>query len=372
MNILFLSHLSNNIFAGPNYSVPAGIKAQQEYDSCYWVNLTHAYQEHWGQVECFHNVEEFGVDGFSLEKLPLPFSTPDVVVFEGFYNQGLYDPLLAKRLKQKRVPYIIVPRGSLTRQAMNNHGSLKKRLAHLFFYDTYCKDALTIQYLTDQEYRDSYKLWNPSHIILPNGFNKPEVMKDSFSDNGIRVVYIGRPDKYHKGLDILWEAMRNVREELLQASVSLDFYAPIGKNDYSFLERQIVAYGLQGVVFMHDKIGGKEKEDALLASDLFIMTSRFEGHPMGLIEALAYGLPALVTPGTNMAKEIRESDAGWTCEGTVDGVTEALKQVIRERDSLSIKGRNAVLLAQKYNWSLIANDFHNLVQCLLKKEEHEI
>lgn len=365
MNILYISHLSNNIFAGPNFSVPASIRAQQKYDNCYWLNLTDACQEHWKKVECYHTLKELSCNVFSLDKIPVPFSRPDLVVFEGFYNQGLSDPRIAMQLKRKGIPYIIIPRGSLTKQAMNNHGSLKKRIAHFFYYDAYCKNAVAIQYLTEQEFRDSYKEWNKNHLIIPNGYSEPEHKKLYFSDNGIKMVFIGRPDKYHKGLDVLWEAMKEIKDDLIKASVTLDFYGPNGMYDYNLLKQQILEFGLQKVVVMHDKVGGDEKEKALLAADLFVMTSRFEGHPMGLIEALAYGLPALVTPGTNMADEIDRVGAGWKCEGNPTSVASALKLIIQEKVKLQEKSKQAILLSQQYEWDAIALDFHNKVKALL-------
>lgn len=367
MNILYLSHLTNNIFAGPNFSVPASIRAQQKYDNCYWLNLTDACQEHWKKVECYHTLKELSCNVFSLDKIPVPFSKPDLVVFEGFYNQGLYDPIFAKQLSQRGVPYIIVPRGSLTRQAMNNHGSIKKRIAHCLFFDRYCNKALAIQYLTEQEYKDSYKKWNKNHLIIPNGFNEPKIKKTAFSTSGIKLLFIGRPDAYHKGIDILWEGMKLVRDELVQAGVSLDFYGPKGKYDYDLLEQQMKDYGLEDIVIMHDQISGREKEGAILASDVFVMTSRFEGHPMGLVEALAYGLPSLVTPGTNMADEISNAGAGWKCEGTPTSVANALKMIIKENKNLKEKSENAIHLAAHYQWDNIAKVFHSQIKSLLSR-----
>lgn len=368
MNLLYLSHLSNNVFAGPNYSVPAGIKAQQKYDNCFWINLTDSFQPHWGHVEAYHNYTEFGEKEDIIYSLPSPFNAPDVVIFEGFYNEGLFDPFLAKALINRHIPYVIVPRGSLTRQAMNNHGWLKKRVAHLLFFDSYCKHALAIQFLTEQEYLDSFKNWNDNHIIIPNGFDRPNKNKASFSKQGLKMLFMGRPDKYHKGLDVLWKSMIEMRDELLQSQVTLDFYAPKGRYDYDWLERQIKAYHLESIITMHDKIEGKDKEDALLASDLFIMTSRFEGQPMGLIEALAYGIPVLVSPGTNMAKEIREANAGWVTDCDTKSIKVALQTLIREKYLLAEKGRCAGQLATQYNWDNIAKDFHNQIQRLLKQQ----
>ena len=52
---------------------------------------------------------------------------------------------------------------------------------------------------------------------------------------------------------------------------------------------------------------------------------------MGLIEALSYGLPCLVTSGTNMADEIEKADAGWTADVSVEGIVRALKLLLEEK-----------------------------------------
>ena len=71
---------------------------------------------------------------------------------------------------------------------------------------------------------------------------------------------------------------------------------------------------------------------------IFVLTSRFEGHPMGLIEALSYGLPSLVTTGTNMAKEIESNNAGWIAETEIESIVIAIKRLIREKVKSKKKG----------------------------------
>lgn len=365
MKIIFVSNLSNNIDAGLNYSVPAGVKAQQEYDEVLWIDLTkNAFQKHWGEVEAYHNISQYA-NKLKLSNLPASFSNPDIVVFEGFYY--VRHVLFALSLIKKHIPYIIVPRGSMTKEALfsgNWMKRLKKKAAYLLIFDFFINHAAAIQYLTHGEKQRSVNYHVP-FFILPNGIEVPQSNKKTFSQQ-INAVFIGRLDIYTKGLDLLLEALAMLKEELPKNGFRLDIYgAP--RYDCEQLSYIVHRLGLEKFVFNHGKaVFGVEKEEILLNSDLFILTSRTEGHPMGLIEALAYGLPVLVTPGTNMAQEIQEADAGWITQCDIVGIQKALQIIIQERALLSRKGQNAMILANRYRWDMIAMEFHKQVELLLK------
>ena len=49
---------------------------------------------------------------------------------------------------------------------------------------------------------------------------------------------------------------------------------------------------------------------------------------MGLLEAFAYGLPCLVTPGTNLSQEIYDYDAGWIASLDSDSIAEKMLSII--------------------------------------------
>ncbi|MEN1932826.1 glycosyltransferase [Escherichia coli] len=51
---------------------------------------------------------------------------------------------------------------------------------------------------------------------------------------------------------------------------------------------------------------GLKKEEVLESNNIFIMTSRYEGLPVSVLEALAYGNICLLTEGTNMAKIVKK------------------------------------------------------------------
>jgi glycosyltransferase involved in cell wall biosynthesis len=363
MNILYITNLSTNVAAGLNWSVPARVKAQEKIDDCLWVNLSNVEMEHWHEIKCFHNLQEFG-EKISLKILPAPFNHPDVVVFEGFYHPK--DPKFAHELRHAHVPYIIVPRGSLTKQALSNHAKWKKRIAHVLIFDFYAHKAKAIQYLTENEYKASGDKWNKNSFVLSNGFSTPSVFKQSFHNDQIKATFIGRLDMFHKGIDVLLEACDALKDELRAVGFNLCFYGP-KRYDYYLIEKTIIKKGLSDFISMGGEITGEPKKQLLLSSDLFVLTSRFEGHPMGLIEALAYGVPVVVTPSSNMAKEIREANAGWSCNDvTVEEITKMLRQVIAECNQLTNKSKNAIELAKTYDWSKLAEKFHSELCNLLE------
>ena len=220
--------------------------------------------------------------------------------------------------------------------------------------------------MTQKESEESHKSFSKESYIIPNGFSTPSVHKESFS-GGIRAVFIGRQDIYQKGLDLLFEAIKELHEELKNAKFTLDVYGP-PRYDVKKVTEMINELEIGDVVVNHERgISGEEKQQVLLSSDVFFLTSRFEGHPMSLIEALSYGLPSLITRGANMYDEIKEADAGWVCETSKDGVTAALKQMIADSqrfNEISIKARK---LASLYDWDELARQFHDMLSTLLHK-----
>lgn len=363
MNILYISNLSENIAAGLSWSIPASVQAQSKIDNVLWLNLTNAVMDHWKEIEAFHNLNEFGAD-FQLISLPKPFDAPDLVVFEGFYFSKYVH--IASTLRKQNIPYVIVPRSSLTRQGQRNtiYNRLKKFLANTLMFNKYAKNALAIQYLTKAEQSDSGDKWNKNSFIVPNGFVTPKIKKETFSKNGIKIVYIGRLTNYQKGLDELLKACLKEKGYLEKNKITINLYGPTRHNskDISdFIDKN----DMKTIVSLHNEVIGKEKEQILLESDLFILPSRFEGHPMGLIEALSYGLPCLVSPGSNMMDEVLTEDAGWGCLTDANDIALKLRQVFDEKNGLYQKSINARNLSKRYNWDKIALDFHNKIKLLL-------
>ncbi len=367
MKILFISHLGNDRAAGLCWSVPASVAAQQKYDDCFWINTNSVEFEHWRNVSAFHRLDELG-DKLSLSTIASVFSRPDVVLFEGFYHPEAVR--FSWQLRRNKIPYIIIPRSSLTEAAFHNHGFLnylKKKAAVFLLLKGFTRHALAIQYLTNKEFLDSGQSWNSHNFIIPNGIVLPEVCKTVYSRDSIKGAYIGRPSLYQKGLDLLINACKSIHEELRQACFTIDCHMP-SKNDFEKVVELINTNDVSDILVVKPAVYGVDKEDALLYSDVFIMTSRFEGHPMGLIEAMSYGLPVGVTEGTNMADQILAANAGWITESSVSGVIDMLRRIMNEKDLYVSKGKNARLLAAEFEWDKLAQRLHNNVLSLISEQ----
>ena len=353
MNILYITHLSGFAASGPTYSVPAQISAQAKYDNVFWWNRTDAELDEWKNNKLFHAKKEYNQK--RITNLPSPFNNPDLVVFEDFYY--IDDVFRARECEKRKIPYIIVPRGALTKQGQSQKKT-KKKLANAIFFSHMVKKAAAIQFLTKKEMIDSGKKWNAKYFVEPNGINARNKPEKKSSKDKLTCTLIGRFDVYHKGLDLLLDTVDRLKDKLKDI-VEINLYGPERNGEREEYKAIIKEKRLESIMKVNEGVFGNEKEDVLRNTEVFIMCSRYEGMPMALIEAMSFGIPCLVTEGTNMRSVIEENKAGWGCDNSSDGLVSAFEQMIENIPLIGEYGQNAYETSKRYDWDTIAKSSHS-------------
>lgn len=342
MVILHIGAFGYNIYSGIYVVAPQHIKMQQRIEQVAFVNITNVI------IEGIDNQFEYTSD-FNISDLPEPFSNIELVVFHGVYIPEYLK--IYKQLKKLSIPYIIIPHGSLSVEALNKK-KLKKILANLFLFNKFINDAISIQYLSERECRASD--YGTNKFICTNGISIPKVKKNHFNDDKVVFTYIGRLDSYHKGLDLLIQAVAKKKIFLKKYNCKINIYGPDISNQATTVKKMIVENNVDDIIDLHDGVIGEEKEHILLDTDLFIQTSRFEGMPMGILEALSYGVPCIVTMGTTLGSLIEEYDAGWCSDTSVDAIALKLEEAIKNTKNWKIKSVNALkLIEEKFEWNKV-------------------
>lgn len=355
MRILYLSNLQDEGFAGLTYCVPAQIAAQSGFDDVHWYNFKPVERPSWREHSFYHNPNDYR---FSIDLFRRRFWDPDLIVFEGFYAFHPNATLLSTLCS--RIPYVIVPHCALTAGDQGKK-TLKKKVCNALFYKRFARGAVAIQYLTKREMLESGDSWNDACFIQPNGIDPVDTANAPADKPGnpVRIVYVGRLEPYQKGLDILLDALRLLKEKGRLSGFTLSICGNsvngFAEEIQSFIERE----GLEEVVSVHPPVYDEEKRHVLETADVFLLTSRYEGMPMGLLEACAYGLPSIVTPGTNLAEEIGEENAGWVCDPAGEAIGEAIEAAASVRSDVYVEMSNGARnLASSFSWASIAESVH--------------
>ena len=171
------------------------------------------------------------------------------------------------------------------------------------------------------------------------------------------MLYIGRLEIYIKGIDLLINAAKINEDYLLKHNCKISIYGPDLYGRFKNVQKLISGNQLDDLVILNHEIKGKEKEEILINSSLFIQTSRLEGMPMGILEALSYGIPCIVTEGTAIGDYINDYDAGWVAKTNDEDIAVKIKQAIEEKDKWIEKGKNARrLIEEKFSWNKIGKE----------------
>jgi len=286
---------------------------------------------------------------------PLEFNYPDIVHFHGVFHP--IHVKLAQRCQEKQIPYILSPHGNLMREALKT-SRFKKTLGLLWLFNNYIANASVIHALGEQEANDIKLLVPDANIkIVPNGIlvdrDKTRCIKEGrLSDGNFEFLFLGRIDVKHKGIDILLDAVSAVANQLRNYDARVILAGPFTsfKNEKYVLQR-ISLNKLEDIVKILGPKYGEEKDKVLNSCDVFIHTSRYEGMPLAILEAMACGKPCLVTPGTNLANEVQRNDAGWVTDAKAENIADSLINILKLSSyQIRQKGKKAIKMVEtKYS-----------------------
>lgn len=368
MIVLHFAPINMKTSNGFRFSVPGLVSAQNKIMNVTAGLVNVGKRENLIEEEIKNYDFEFLDFTENILRLKVPFNCPDIVIFHGVYNIKYIK--IYKQLLRKSIPYIIVPRVSLTIGAQQQKW-LKKQLGNLLLFNKFIKNAKMIHFLTENEMKLSKKFLG-NYFVIPNGIHIPDEYKKSIGSN-LNLTYMSRYDIHHKGLDILLKAIIKIQNILVNERVTINFYGSDFHGGKKYLETKVKEYSVENVIKINDAIFGNRKSEVLKNTDIFILTSRFEGHPMAVIEAMSYGIPCILTSGTNMVDILRRYDAGWETKLDSESIAETIIKAISEKNEILKKGINARKLAiENYNWNVIAQNtvkhYHNILNTMQKKD----
>lgn len=205
--------------------------------------------------------------------------------------------------------------------------------------------------LTEKDRESWGELNNVIAIPDPLSFTPSTISDQSHK----RVLAIARYS-HEKGIDLLLKAWSKVEKDCEEWR--LDVFGDGNTEPY---ERLMVTLGIdQSRCVLHGHTNDVEKE--YVNSSIFVLSSRFEGFGMVIIEAMACGLPVVSfdCPWGPQSIIQNEVDGLLAENGNSKVLSNCLLRVINN-DSLRTKySRNAIINVQRFEIAQIAEKWHQL------------
>ena len=299
----------------------------------------------------------------NIVSLPNGFDKPDLVIFNEIYKLKYIK--LYKECIKNNIKYIIIPHGCLVKESQNKH-RIKKVMANFLLFNSFIKNSYAIQFLNEIEKENSI-FNNLKCIISGNGVSKP-VYINEFKNDTKNIVYIGRYEVNHKGLDLIVDICARYKSWFDNNNIKIMLYGRDSGNELKELKKLIIGKKIGDTLVINGPIFDNEKEEVLKNAYAFIQCSRFEGQPMGIIEALSVGVPCIVTYGTNVGEFINKNMCGLVSNFDVDSVFDNIKKIIDDEKNRKKMSRNAIACVKRdFYWDVVIDNCVNQYRELLSK-----
>jgi glycosyltransferase involved in cell wall biosynthesis len=210
---------------------------------------------------------------------------------------------------------------------------------------------------------DSYREILPRSVLVTNMPNAMPAIGGSRSDLAAPIVAAAGRLSHQKGFDVLVEAFRTVADR--HPDWSLHVYGAGGLRQS--LERQIAKLGLAETVVLKGFSASLPRE--LATASIFAMSSRYEGFPLALIEAMGIGLPPVAFASSPGTIEILEAGAAGVLVPPDDApaLAEAICSLIENparRAELAAAARRSV---EKYSAPAVHAQWEELIAQLVSR-----
>ena len=213
--------------------------------------------------------------------------------------------------------------------------------------------------LTEEDSHNWTGLHNVS--IIPNPL--PFTPKTTSQLIDKRVIAVGRY-VYQKGFDLLLKSWSIIEKACPDWSLTI-----MGDGDYSEYETLVDKLNIDKA---RCKLMGPTNkiQDEYTNSSIFVMSSRFEGFGMVLLEAMACGLPVISFDCPCGPKDIIQHNVNGILveSGNIERLAEAITWMIQHPEQRKEMAIKAIKSVQRYQINKIAMQWEKLFEEIMSKE----
>ncbi|QOV23351.1 glycosyltransferase [Anabaenopsis elenkinii] len=259
----------------------------------------------------------------------------------------------------QKVPYIIRPIGQLCTWSLQQ-SAFKKQLYLKIIEKANLNHSHKIHFTTTAEQQEAghLNLTCPSFVlplgtsITPKIADARQYLRQHFNlpaDEPI-ILFLSRLHP-KKGLDYLIPALGKLSDYRFTLVL-----AGGGTPEYeNYLKSLVVNHGIETKSYFTGFVKGEFKDLLIQGADLFTLTSHSENFGVAVLEALAGGIPALVTPGVALADMITQQQLGYVTELNINAIASTIEQILSHPQKMREMGDRArQFILDNYTWDSVA------------------
>jgi glycosyltransferase involved in cell wall biosynthesis len=251
-------------------------------------------------------------------------------------------------------PFVLTPHGGYSPNVFLGRNRILKNAWFSIFERRLLEGATTVHAVSKGEVDDLTNLVGAKSVsYIPNGVDSSLLEVAVTVEPTGYLLYMGRLAIQQKGLDMLIRAYGIARSRSEFVFPHLILAGPDWRDGRKVLNDLARELNISDSVHFVGAVSGRDKLELISKARAFIHTSRWEGMPLSILEALALARPLMVTPETNMANYVCDYGLGWVVDGSVSSIADGLETIaMSPPTTLESISRNARELVQKdFTWS---------------------
>ena len=217
----------------------------------------------------------------------------------------------------------------------------------------------------------------PRDLVIPLGVTA-DLFPKRLRESQVPIILFMSRIEPKKGLDLLIPALESILESGIEFHFILAGSNPQDADYETQIKVQIHNSSLGKYTTITGFVTGDLKVEVLTKADLFVLPSYYENFGIAVAEAMAAGVPVVISDRIHIAEDIQQAEAGWVGPLEVGAIANSIKSALLNPQERQRRGLNGKEYAKKhYNWEAIAQQTINAYQQILssiaegrrKKEE---
>lgn len=304
----------------------------------------------------------------------------DIIHLHGLFT---HFSLVSSRFT-KKIPVVCTLHGVTMPNALNMKGRLKKKIYLQTIGKRTVERLSLIHLLNNVEKETFFKVYNNIHglqnrtAVIPVGIHYEKISK--IKPNGFIhkkfphlrgkkiILFLGRIHPI-KGIDILLDAFQEIVK--YESNCHLLIVGPDNDGYYqNVLSRTINSNKLQSFVTYAGPVFGDDKFALIKECHLFVLPSYSDSFPVSLLEAMACGVPVVISKGVGIFREIENNKAGVVVDAARESLFRGLKSLCdNEALRKEVAGNGKGMAAKYFDISNVADSMISIYKNLIRERE---